>query len=121
MCKHNLTLFKVVFILSVINVSFAELRTRCGNGSDTNLTFTSSKDGVPGRYTAELCTNLTKNVTEWRLDVMINKKGCTITSSNRTHHIKPGEWHSQLITDVNITSLNCTYVSKNCRQLTFPK
>ncbi|KAJ0175887.1 hypothetical protein K1T71_009046 [Dendrolimus kikuchii] len=74
------------------------------------MTFTPSEDGVPARYTAELCTNVTNNLTEWRLDVIINEKGCIDSKRNRFFYFRPGNWHSKFTNDVNVTDLNCSYV-----------
>lgn len=105
---HNFLIVKAVFVLSLVFFSCAEIRTRCGNGTETNLTFVRSEDGVLGRYTAELCTNITRNITDWKLDVTINAKD---GYCNQTHHKShPGSPHSQFHDMVNFDSINCPYV-----------
>lgn len=105
---NNFVIMKVALVLLLVNFSAAEMIMRCSNVSETSMTFSPSKGPVLGRYTAELCTETRRDVTVWKLDLLLNNAvNCTYAGRNR----HPGKLHSRYEKDVNFTNLNCSHVS----------
>lgn len=91
-----------------VNAEPESVQYRCSTSSNKSMTFKPSVDGVPGRYTAELCMLKNPNITSWRIDLSMYKP-TYCTNANRLVR-KPDHEHSTNTLPI-VNHNNCTHVS----------